>query len=458
MTINLYNTLTKQKQAFEPQNPECVTMYVCGPTVYSYAHIGNARPAVVFDVLVKLLRKNYKQVLYARNLTDVDDKINAAANEQNVAIDVITKKFTDIYHQDMASLGVEMPDIEPRATDHIDQIISMIERLMVKGFAYEAEQHVLFNVPAYNKYGELSGRNREDMIAGARVEVAPYKKDPADFVLWKPSTPDQPAWESPWGSGRPGWHIECSAMIEKHLGRTIDIHGGGQDLIFPHHENEIAQSTCAHDREVLCRYWIHNGFVNVNYEKMSKSIGNVLLVHDLLEKVPGEAVRYALLSTHYRSPLNWTDELLASSKKCLDRLYGTLDEVRDIQAKPGADDLTEKFYTALRDDLNTPLAFSELHVLAKQINNADDNDQRAVLKGALLQCASSVGLLQQEPKVWFGAGDSQLDEEMINALIIERNQARASKDFAAADRIRDQLSDLGIEILDRPEGTTWRKV
>ena len=458
MTIKLYNTLTKQKQIFEPLNPECVSMYVCGPTVYSYAHIGNARPAVVFDVLVKLLRKQYKQVIYARNLTDVDDKINAAAKEQSVAIDVVTKKFTDIYHQDMASLGVDMPDIEPRATDHIDQIISMIERLIEKGFAYEAEQHVLFNVPAYIKYGELSGRNRDDMIAGARVEVAPYKKDPADFVLWKPSTPDQPAWESPWGSGRPGWHIECSAMIEKHLGRTIDIHGGGQDLIFPHHENEIAQSTCAHDHEVFCRYWIHNGFVNVNYEKMSKSIGNVLLVHDLLENAPGEAVRYALLSTHYRSPLDWTDELLTSSKKSLDRLYGVLEDASDIEPLPANEKNTEKFYAALSDDLNTPQAFSELHALAKQVNNTEDHVQRAELIGALLACGKSVGLLQQSPKAWFGAGDSGLDEAKIDALIAQRNDARKSKDFAAADRIRDELTELGIEILDRPEGTSWRKV
>ncbi len=458
MSIKLYNTLTKQKQVFEPLDPERVTMYVCGPTVYSYAHIGNARPAVVFDVLVKLLRKNYKQVIYARNLTDVDDKINAAASEQNVAIDVITKKFTDIYHQDMGSLGVNMPDIEPRATDHIDQIISMIERLIETGFAYEAEQHVLFNVPAYIEYGKLSGRNRDDMIAGARVEVAPYKRDPADFVLWKPSTPDQPAWNSPWGSGRPGWHIECSAMIEKHLGRTIDIHGGGQDLIFPHHENEIAQSTCAHDQEVFCRYWIHNGFVNVNYEKMSKSIGNVLLVHDLLEKAPGEAVRYALLSTHYRSPLDWTDELLASSKKSLDRLYGALDEINHIEAKVAPEKLTEKFYAALNEDLNTPLAFSELHVLAKQANNANDDQQRAEIKGALLECAKTVGLLQQAPSAWFGAEDTELDKAQIDALILQRNEARVAKDFATADNIRDQLTALGIEILDKPEGTSWRKV
>ena len=458
MTIKLYNTLAKKKQEFKPLNPDCITMYVCGPTVYSYAHIGNARPAVVFDVLVKLLRKEYKKVVYARNLTDVDDKINAAANEQGIEISVITKKFTDIYHQDMGTLGVDMPDIEPRATDHIDQIIAMIEALISKGFGYEAEQHVMFNVPAYKEYGELSGRNRDDMIAGARVEVAPYKKDPADFVLWKPSTPDQPSWKSPWGAGRPGWHIECSAMIEKHLGKTIDIHGGGQDLIFPHHENEIAQSTCAHDHEAFCRYWIHNGFVNVDYEKMSKSIGNVLLVHDLLENAPGEAVRYALLSTHYRSPLDWTDKLLASSKKSLDRLYGVLEEMDSIEAAEPSQQLTEKFYSALKEDLNTPLAFSELHALSKQVNNTQQASQLAELKGALLECGKSVGLLQQGPKAWFGAGSSELDEAKIDGLIVQRNQARADKDFANADRIRDELAELGIEILDRPDGTSWRKM
>lgn len=458
MTIKLYNTLAKQKQEFVPLDPTCVTMYVCGPTVYSYAHIGNARPAVVFDVLVKLLRKEFPKVIYARNLTDVDDKINAAANEQGVAIDVVTKKFTEIYHQDMATLGVEMPDIEPRATDHIKQIITMIEALIENGFAYEAENHVLFNVPEYQAYGKLSGRNRDDMIAGARVEVAPYKKDPADFVLWKPSTPEQPSWESPWGDGRPGWHIECSTMIEEHLGETIDIHGGGQDLIFPHHENEIAQSTCAHGGKEFCRYWIHNGFVNVDHEKMSKSIGNVLLVHDLLENAPGEAVRYALLSTHYRSPLDWTDELLSSSKKSLDRLYGALDEMESVAVGAAPANLTEKFYSAIKEDLNTPLAFSELHALAKSANSATDDHHRSELKAALLECGKLVGILQQAPKDWFGANSDEINADEIDALIEKRNLARQEKDFSTADHIRDQLAELGIEILDRSEGTSWRKI
>ncbi|MEM7304017.1 MAG: cysteine--tRNA ligase [Pseudomonadota bacterium] len=457
MTVKLYNTLTKRKEEFIPLDKNRVTMYVCGPTVYSYAHIGNARPAVVFDVLIKLLRSEYENVIYARNLTDVDDKINAAALEQGVAINVITQKFTEIYHQDMATLNVELPDIEPRATEHIPEMISMIETLLEQGFAYEAEGHVLFNVPVYQEYGELSGRNRDDMIAGARVEVAPYKKDPADFVLWKPSTPEQPSWESPWGMGRPGWHLECSTMIEKHLGETIDIHGGGQDLIFPHHENEIAQSTCAHQGKKFCRYWIHNGFVNVNHEKMSKSIGNVLLVHDLLESAPGEAVRYALLSTHYRSPLDWTDELLSSSKKSLDRLYGALDSMQSIEASEPPSELIDNFYLALKEDLNTPLAFSELHALAKQANNATSDDQKSALKGALIQCGHALGLLLQTPAEWFGAS-SDVSSAEIDELVEQRNQARAGKDFATADRIRDQLAAQGIEILDRPEGTSWRKL
>jgi len=457
MTIKLYNTLKKTKQEFVPIDPERITMYVCGPTVYSYAHIGNARPAVVFDVLVRLLRNEYKQVVYARNITDVDDKINAAALQQGVGIEVITQKFADIYRQDMASLGVGLPDIEPHATDHIDEIIQMIARLIEQDYAYEAEQHVMFNVPAFEQYGALSGRNRDDMIAGARVEVAPYKRDPADFILWKPSTPEQPSWESPWGAGRPGWHIECSAMIEKHLGKTIDIHGGGQDLIFPHHENEIAQSTCSHGGEEFCHYWIHNGFVNVNHEKMSKSIGNVLLVHDLLAEAPGEAVRYALLSSHYRSPLDWTDDLLTSAKSSLDRLYGTLEQLENIQSVTCEASLTHAFKQALSDDLNTPLAMSELHSLAKQANISQDPHQQAQLKAGLLECGNLIGLLQQSPSDWFGMDGEEAEHANIDQLIERRNQARADKDFVTADDIRDQLAAMNIEILDGAEGTRWRK-
>jgi len=355
-------------------------------------------------------------------------------------------------------LNVALPDVEPKATEHIADIIRMIENLIEKGFAYEAQGHVLFDVAKFTDYGELSGRKLEDMLAGARVEVAEFKREAADFVLWKPSTPEQPAWPSPWGDGRPGWHIECSAMIERHLGQSIDIHGGGQDLIFPHHENEIAQSVCAHDGAPYCNYWLHNGFVNVDQEKMSKSIGNVLLVKQLLESAPGEAVRYALLSTHYRSPLDWTDELLLSSKKSLDRLYRALDELHDVEldlSHATNAELTAKFKQALNDDLNTPLAMSELHVLAKQSNIETDAIRRAELKAALVECSEQLGLLQQDPAEWFGAG---LDEAaVIDDLIQQRQQARANKDYARADEVRDQLLAMNIEIIDKAEGTSWRK-
>lgn len=458
MSIYLHNTLKKQKQKFIPQDSKRVSMYVCGPTVYSYAHIGNARPAVVFDVLVRLLRKHFEEVVYVRNLTDVDDKINAAAAKEGVAINVITERYTEIYHQDMAALNVALPDIEPKATEHMAEIIIMIESLIAKGFAYEAEGHVLFDVAKFSDYGELSGRKIEDMLAGARVEVAAFKREAADFVLWKPSTPEQPAWPSPWGEGRPGWHIECSAMIERHLGQSIDIHGGGQDLIFPHHENEIAQSICAHDGAPYCNYWLHNGFVNVNHEKMSKSIGNVLLLKELLESAPGEAVRYALLSTHYRSPLDWTDELLSSSKKSLDRLYRALDELDDVETVEGKAvnaELVAKFEQALCDDMNTPLAMSELHVLAKQSNIETDAERRVELKTALIECSEQLGLLQVKPAEWFGA--SVDDAAMIDDLLLQRQQARLDKNYARADEIRDQLLAMNIEIIDKAEGTSWRK-
>tara|TARA_B110000971_G_scaffold221828_2_gene270839 strand:- start:1449 stop:2828 length:1380 start_codon:yes stop_codon:yes gene_type:complete len=458
MSIYLHNTLKKQKQKFIPQDSKRVSMYVCGPTVYSYAHIGNARPAVVFDVLVRLLRKHFEEVVYVRNLTDVDDKINAAAAKEGVAINVITERYTEIYHQDMAVLNVALPDIEPKATEHMAEIIIMIESLIAKGFAYEAEGHVLFDVAKFSDYGELSGRKIEDMLAGARVEVAAFKREAADFVLWKPSTPEQPAWPSPWGEGRPGWHIECSAMIERHLGQSIDIHGGGQDLIFPHHENEIAQSICAHDGAPYCNYWLHNGFVNVNHEKMSKSIGNVLLLKELLESAPGEAVRYALLSTHYRSPLDWTDELLSSSKKSLDRLYRALDELDDVETVEGKAvnaELVAKFEQALCDDMNTPLAMSELHVLAKQSNIETDAERRAELKTALIECSEQLGLLQVKPAEWFGASID--DAAMIDDLLLQRQQARLDKNYARADEIRDQLLAMNIEIIDKAEGTSWRK-
>ncbi len=457
MSIFIYNTLARVKEEFCPADPQRVTMYVCGPTVYSHPHIGNARPAVVFDVFFRLLKNEFKNVVYTRNITDVDDKINAAALKENVTIDVISERYSNVYHEDMKELGVLQPTIEPRVTEHMTEIIDMIQRLIDSGNAYKAEGHVLFNVPSYSEYGKLSGRNRKDMVAGARIEVAPYKDDPADFVLWKPSVKDQPAWDSPWGSGRPGWHIECSTMIEKHLGDTIDIHGGGQDLVFPHHENERAQSTCAHDGKLFSRYWMHNGFVNVNHEKMSKSLGNVLLVHDLLQDAPGEAIRVTLLATHYRSPLDWTDDALSQSCKILDRLYGALQQLESFDASVSEKDVPEAFLNALKDDLNTPEAFAELHKLAKQATTVTDEDSRIRIKKQMLAAGNLIGILQQEPKSWF-RGSGEINEYEINNLVELRLQAKREKDYSLADEIREKLTIMGVEIQDKPDGTSgWRK-
>jgi len=457
-TLTLYNSMTRKKEVFEPLDPQRVTMYVCGPTVYNFAHIGNARPAVVFDVLARLLRRLYPRVVYARNITDIEDKIIKAAAEQGVPISAVTQKYADIYRNDMGTLGVLAPDIEPLATETIDGMISMISRLIESGHAYEAEGHVLFNVPSDPDYGALSGRDRDDMIAGARVEVAPYKKDPADFVLWKPSSDDQPGWDSPWGRGRPGWHIECSAMIEKHLGETIDIHGGGIDLQFPHHENELAQSTCAHGGKTFARFWLHNGFVNIEKEKMSKSIGNVLLVHDLIKEAPGEAIRLALLNGHYRQPLDWTAEGLAQARRMLDRLYGALRGLADVEAVRTNDDAPEAFMEALCDDLNTPKALAVLFDLAHQANTATDTATRARIKAELLGAGAIIGLMQMDPEEWFaGAGlGPNIEAEEIERLIAARNAARKEKNFAEADRIRDELAAQGIQIEDGPQGTSWR--
>ncbi len=458
MNLHVYNTLSRKKEEFIPGDPERVTMYVCGPTVYSHPHIGNARPAVVFDTFYRLLKHVFPNVVYTRNITDVDDKINASALEEKTSIDTISKRFTEIYHQDMSELGVLPPTIEPRVTEHMPQIIDMIQRLIESGHAYEAEGHVLFNVPSYKEYGKLSGRDQKEMLAGARVEVAPFKKDPSDFVLWKPSSKDQPAWDSPWGGGRPGWHIECSAMIEKHLGETIDIHGGGQDLVFPHHENERAQTTCVHGGNLFSRYWMHNGFVNVDQEKMSKSIGNVLLVKDLLEQAPGEAIRVTLLSTHYRSPLDWTDDALKQSTRNLDKLYGALQELQDIKVEVTAKDVPTAFLEALKDDLNTPAAFAELHKLAKQANSEKDTALRANLKKQILAAGKLLGILQQDPNEWFHGMDN-LDEDEIQELLDSRAQAKKDKNFQLADEIRDRLTTMNIQILDHPDGTSsWRKL
>jgi cysteinyl-tRNA synthetase len=453
MTIRIHNTLTRRKEAFEPLDPERVTMYACGPTVYNYAHIGNARPAVIFDLLHRVLSRRYPNVVYARNITDVDDKINAAAAEQGVDIDVISQRFAAIYHEDMAALGVARPTVEPRATDHIGDIIAMIEKLIERGCAYAAEGHVLFHVESFSDYGRLSKRDMRELIAGARVDVAPYKKHPGDFVLWKPSTAEQPGWDSPWGRGRPGWHIECSAMSARHLGEVIDIHAGGQDLVFPHHENEIAQSRCAHGTDTFARFWMHNGFVTVEKRKMSKSLGNTLIVHELLKHWPGEVLRYVLLSAHYRQPLDWSDKALEQARATLDRLYGLL---RDHPPADDADTPDDAVVAALEDDLNTPTALAEISRLARELSSADE-DRRPRLAERLKTAAGLLGLLQADPAAWFETRQAKvaIDEGQIEEMIRLRNQARADRDFAAADRIRDELAEQGIVLKDGPEGTQW---
>jgi cysteinyl-tRNA synthetase len=434
--IRLHDTTAREKRVFEPADPNRVTMYVCGPTVYNRAHIGNARPAVVFDVLARLLRHTYGQesLVYARNVTDVDDKIIEAAREEGVDPSVITDRFERHYVEDMGALGVRTPDIAPRATEHVAEMVAMIARLVETGHAYEADGHVLFHVPSDPDYGALGRRDRDAMIAGARVEVASYKRDPADFVLWKPSTPDVIGWDSPWGRGRPGWHIECSAMIERHLGVTIDIHGGGLDLIFPHHENEIAQSRCAHGGVPLARYWLHNGFLSMaGSEKMSKSLGNVVTVGELLEQGHrGETLRFALLSAHYRQPLEWSSQLIAQSKATLDRLYRGAADAAAGEVDAGVID-------ALADDLNTPLALSRVSAISDP--------------ASLRASAELLGLLGSTHSGWFqGEGDSRIDD-----LVAARTAAKKERNFAEADRIRAALADEGILLEDSPTGTTWRR-
>lgn len=452
MQLKLHNNRTRKKEDFHPRDPSEVTVYVCGPTVYGAAHIGNARPAVVFDVMVRLLRCLYPKVSYARNITDIDDKINARAAEEDVPIRVIAERFTKKYHDDMRSIGVALPDIEPYATDHIVEIKAMIEALIAVGSAYEAEGHVLFNVASDAAYGSLSRRKREDMIAGARVEVAPYKKNPEDFVLWKPSPDNLPGWESPWGRGRPGWHIECSAMIAKHFGPQIDIHAGGVDLQFPHHENECAQSRCAHGVE-LANYWLHNGMLNFDGEKMSKSRGNIRLIDELLEDHPGEVVRLALLQGHYRQPMDFTGAALAQSRSLLDRLYGLLRD--DIALTERARELAttmsppERFLEALCDDLNTPKALAVLSDLAKDI--AEESG-----RATFLAAANLLGVLKSSPEDWFQAGAHAAEVDRIEELIALRARARASRDFATADAARNDLEAMGVIIEDTPNGTIWR--
>jgi cysteinyl-tRNA synthetase len=455
MPISLYNTLSRRKEEFAPQSGNRVTMYVCGPTVYSAPHIGNARPAVVFDVLARLLRSRY-ELTYARNITDVDDKINAAAVESGRDIGEIAAEYIEAYHADMRALGVLDPDVEPRATAHLAGMIDMIEKLIEGGHAYAADGHVLFRVQSFDAYGGLSRRDRRELLAGARVDVAPYKEDAGDFVLWKPSTPELPGWDSPWGRGRPGWHLECSVMAAEHLGTTIDIHGGGNDLIFPHHENEIAQSTCAHDGALFSRFWLHNGFVNVEHAKMSKSVGNIVLVRDLLEQAPGEAVRLALLSGHYRQPLDWSETVLAEAKRKLDRLYGTLRDADGWQSEWASAEPNATFITALEDDMNTPRALAALFEISREANRSDAPAERTELAARLRASADMLGLLGADPEQWFTA-DAELGPEDIERRINERSEARARRDFAEADRIRDELASLGIAIEDGEGGTRWRR-
>jgi len=456
--LRLHDTAARKKRVFAPINPDRVTMYVCGPTVYSEAHIGNFRPPVAFDVLFRVLRHIYGEdhVVYARNITDVDDKINKAAAQAGVDISVITDKYARIYREDSAALGITPPTLEPAATAHMPQMISMIEKLIADGFAYVAEGHVLFSVKAYEKYGALSRRSLDDMIAGARVEVAPYKQDPADFVLWKPSKADEPVWEAPFGDGRPGWHLECSAMIKETLGETIDIHGGGGDLVFPHHENEIAQSVCAHDGAPLANYWLHNGFLSIDAEKMSKSLGNVIKPNELLRAgVKGETIRYALMTGQYRAPLDWNDALLDRSQKSLDRLYGVLRRLRHVAAADVAP--TARVMDALCDDLNTPKALAALFEIAGRANKAQTEAEQAQAKGELLAAGKLLGLFAENPNAWFGLDKISAEQRAeIDQLLVERTTARKARDFARADEIRDLLTAKGVQAEDGPEGTTWR--
>ncbi len=457
MSLQFYDTMARKKRAFEPADPKRVTMYVCGPTVYNYTHIGNARSAIAFDLLFRVLRHEFgaDHVNYARNFTDIDDKIIKASKETGAPIDEITKKFAQVYLDELGELNALAPTGAPRATEHIPEMIALVERLVDAGAAYAADGHVLFSVESFAEYGRLSGANRDEMIAGARVEVAPYKKNPADFVLWKPAAEDEPGWDSPWGRGRPGWHLECSVMIKKGLGETIDIHCGGQDLRFPHHENEIAQSACAHDGAPLARYWMHNGFLRMGTDKMSKSIGNVVLTHQLLKDGwPGEVIRWALLSAHYRQPLEWTEDLLRQSKRQLDRFYRLLEEVADDIGEAAA---PESVVLALKDDLNTPEAYAGLHELRDIAAQMDGAARRnAILR--LRAAGRLMGFFEADPASWFkGVGGDGPTAEEIDALLLKRAEARKAKDFATSDKIRDDLAAQGIVIEDGADGATWRR-
>lgn len=454
--LYLHNTLSRQKELFKPIDVHHVQMYVCGPTVYDFAHIGNARPVVVFDTLYRFLKRHYPRVTYVRNITDVDDKIMARAKDSGEPIESITARTTEAYLDDMGALNALQPDSQPRATQYIAQMIALSESLIAKNHAYVAEGHVLFHVPSMPDYGALSRRSRDELIAGARVDVAPYKKDPADFVLWKPSAPEQVGWDSPWGRGRPGWHIECSAMAAETLGTTFDIHGGGLDLIFPHHENEIAQSRCAHDGAPLANYWLHNGFLTINNDKMSKSLGNFITVRDLRGQYAGETIRLTLLSGHYRQPLDFSDTALQNAKATLDKWYGALRNA-NIAPDPHAG-VPAAVEEALADDLNTPQVIAHLHELATRLNRATEMHEKAILAAELIAGAGTIGLLFQDAEAWFKqASDSGPQEGEIEAQIAARLAARKAKNFAEADRIRDALAAQGIVLEDSPSGTSWKR-
>ena len=451
--FHLFNTLSGKKESLEAINPEHLKIYACGPTVYNYAHIGNARMAVVFDTLVRALRFTYPKVTYVSNITDIDDKIIEAAKAEDVEISLITEKYTNIYNKDMEKLNVLPPDIQPKATEYIPEMIELINNLIDKNFAYEIDGHVLFHVPSYKNYGKLSKRNREEQIAGSRVEIAKFKKNPADFVLWKPSTEKQPGWNSPWGFGRPGWHTECSAMSEKTLGLPFDIHGGGRDLIFPHHENEIAQSCCSTAEidkpESYAKYWMHNGFVTIDGEKMSKSLGNIILVKDLTEKYHGEVIRLALLSSHYRQGLDWNENVIHQAKKLLDKLYSLYEDLKDIQVDKKLHNIES--LEILFDDLNTPGLISELNKLISRGSSCKESE-KIDIKNQLVMIAKVFGILEDDSY-------NKVSDELafrVEDLIIQRSKAKDSKDFDLADEIRNKLSDLGIEIKDGPDGTTWK--
>jgi cysteinyl-tRNA synthetase len=461
MALTLYNTRSREKEIFTPLDPQRVTMYVCGPTVYNLAHIGNARPVVVFDTLFRLLQTEYDEVVYARNITDIDDKIIAAAKERGEGIEAVATEFAQKYREDVAALNALPPSLEPHATDNIDAMLELTAVLIERGHAYASQGHVLFDVTSMADYGQLSRRSLDDMLAGARVDVADYKRHPGDFVLWKPSTDAEPGWDSPWGRGRPGWHLECSAMIRAHLGHTIDIHGGGRDLIFPHHENELAQSCCAYGGDFV-RYWMHNAYLDMDGEKMSKSLGNVRTIRELLGSYRGEVLRLALLSAHYRSALNFSADLLEQSRHVLDGFYTALRAVADIELDMEVVLAGEAFYAALNDDLNTPQAISEMHVLARELNKARDADKPR-LKARLLAAGNLLGILAEDPEEWLQggasgeAGEDEMDAAAIEALIAERSGAKAAKDFARADAIRAELLEAGVVLEDGAAGTRWRR-